>query len=68
MRLSVKKYKEKKILFFPLLQAIGCEKTKSVSLPAISFPRTKLSLARRTALDIFPCAHPLPYAGSSSSA
>jgi hypothetical protein len=30
-----------------LLQAIGCEKPKSVSLPAISFPRTKLSLARR---------------------
>jgi hypothetical protein len=42
-----------------LLQAIGCGKTKSVSLPAFSFPRIKLSLAWRTTLDIFSCAHPL---------
>ena len=59
MRLSVKNIKKRKSFFFSLLQAIGCEKTKSVSLPAISFPRTKLSLARQKALDIFPCAHPL---------
>lgn len=36
-----------------------CGKTKSVSLSAFSFPRIKLSLARRTAVDIFACAHPL---------
>jgi hypothetical protein len=50
---------EKKKIFFSLLQAIGCGKTKSVSLPAFYFPRFKLSLAWRTELDIFPCTHPL---------